>query len=448
MAENSKNSLVGQFKLATEIHYWGPRETRHDFRPRSAMILSFKRCTQALAVILEFRFIGISIMPNNQLDQEPEVHKGLLMEDTRIEEHDITSSIAKDTTVSGLTLASSSCSSSSSRDKEPTASSKSKSKSKSSASSNKPSPTIGRWTKDEHELFLTGLANHGKSWKKIAQMIRTRTLVQIRTHAQKYLQKKQWSDYSNTSSNNNQDQHQHHHVLHQLSVKRIASTPQHSYPLFWGPGTPASTSEYHHHQQHPHSGMLMLPSHYTHALPRYPSTPAQTQGQRPIAPVLVPSTWDAALDLQLPFPSSFFDSNVSHAPPPASTNEPVVVEETDLCSKLGEMHAFSPRPPVFARRHEEEEEENEKDNTASYLIDPLPAMHDSFPGDENLDWLAECISSDLDTILPDEPEKIRHQSCMIPSPTKKEIQKKRRLLQPMMMMDASNIVRAHVPTMI
>lgn len=48
---------------------------------------------------------------------------------------------------------------------------------------------IGRWTKKEHELFLEGLKLYGKSWKKISSLVTTRTLVQIRTHAQKYLQK-------------------------------------------------------------------------------------------------------------------------------------------------------------------------------------------------------------------------------------------------------------------
>ena len=47
----------------------------------------------------------------------------------------------------------------------------------------------GRWTAEEHRLFLQGLELHGKGWKKIAGLIQTRTVVQIRTHAQKYFQK-------------------------------------------------------------------------------------------------------------------------------------------------------------------------------------------------------------------------------------------------------------------
>ena len=58
-----------------------------------------------------------------------------------------------------------------------------------------PEPTLkvkentGRWLAEEHEVFLKGLNEHGKQWKKIAVMIKTRSVVQVRTHAQKYFQK-------------------------------------------------------------------------------------------------------------------------------------------------------------------------------------------------------------------------------------------------------------------
>ncbi len=50
-------------------------------------------------------------------------------------------------------------------------------------------PPSGRWTNDEHVLFLQGLQLHGKEWKKIDKVIKTRSLAQIRSHAQKYFQK-------------------------------------------------------------------------------------------------------------------------------------------------------------------------------------------------------------------------------------------------------------------
>lgn len=49
--------------------------------------------------------------------------------------------------------------------------------------------STGRWTRQEHELFLDALKRHGKEWKKVASMVKTRTVVQTRTHAQKYFQK-------------------------------------------------------------------------------------------------------------------------------------------------------------------------------------------------------------------------------------------------------------------
>ena len=49
----------------------------------------------------------------------------------------------------------------------------------------------GRWTKEEHDAFLVGLQLYGKEWKKVAAKVKTRTVVQTRTHAQKYFQKLQ-----------------------------------------------------------------------------------------------------------------------------------------------------------------------------------------------------------------------------------------------------------------
>lgn len=47
----------------------------------------------------------------------------------------------------------------------------------------------GRWTTEEHEIFLGCLQQYGREWKKIAYKIPTRTPAQIRSHAQKYLSK-------------------------------------------------------------------------------------------------------------------------------------------------------------------------------------------------------------------------------------------------------------------
>jgi SHAQKYF class myb-like DNA-binding protein len=52
----------------------------------------------------------------------------------------------------------------------------------------------GRWSREEHAAFMEGLRMHGREWKKIAAMIPSRTVVQIRTHAQKFFQKQAKSE--------------------------------------------------------------------------------------------------------------------------------------------------------------------------------------------------------------------------------------------------------------
>lgn len=46
--------------------------------------------------------------------------------------------------------------------------------------------STGRWTHQEHILFIEGLKIYGKNWKKVESYIGTRTGTQIRSHAQKF----------------------------------------------------------------------------------------------------------------------------------------------------------------------------------------------------------------------------------------------------------------------
>jgi len=49
----------------------------------------------------------------------------------------------------------------------------------------------GRWTTEEHARFLSGIAKYGtKHWTAIANVVKTRTVVQVRTHAQKFFKKR------------------------------------------------------------------------------------------------------------------------------------------------------------------------------------------------------------------------------------------------------------------
>lgn len=47
----------------------------------------------------------------------------------------------------------------------------------------------GRWTNEERIEFERLLLKFGKEWKKISDIMKTRTVVQVRTHAQKYFKK-------------------------------------------------------------------------------------------------------------------------------------------------------------------------------------------------------------------------------------------------------------------
>lgn len=44
----------------------------------------------------------------------------------------------------------------------------------------------GKWTEEEHALFVQGLRLYGKKWTKISALVKTRNNDAIRSHAQKF----------------------------------------------------------------------------------------------------------------------------------------------------------------------------------------------------------------------------------------------------------------------
>ena len=80
----------------------------------------------------------------------------------------------------------------------------------------------GRWTLEEHENFLIGLAKYGREWKKIQSLISTRTPAQIRSHAQKHFLKLSKDDQENKMGASNADNlsgsHKRKDMIHVLSA--------------------------------------------------------------------------------------------------------------------------------------------------------------------------------------------------------------------------------------
>ena len=47
----------------------------------------------------------------------------------------------------------------------------------------------GRWSQEEHDKFLEGIELYGINWKNVKKLIDTRTIIQVRSHAQKFYHK-------------------------------------------------------------------------------------------------------------------------------------------------------------------------------------------------------------------------------------------------------------------
>ena len=48
---------------------------------------------------------------------------------------------------------------------------------------------IGKWKNDEHQRFIEGVKKYGNDWSLVQKYVRTRTIIQIRSHAQKCMKK-------------------------------------------------------------------------------------------------------------------------------------------------------------------------------------------------------------------------------------------------------------------
>lgn len=104
--------------------------------------------------------------------------------------------------------------------------------------------TNGRWTREEHDKFIlgslcpdVGIQLYGKNWKKIEELIVTRTGAQIRSHAQKFFMKTQANDCAGVQGQENRPQPQPPQVREKQANKRGCpkqqKIPSICSPNFW-----------------------------------------------------------------------------------------------------------------------------------------------------------------------------------------------------------------------
>eukprot|EP00742_Colponemidia_sp_Colp-10_P006428 GILJ01006887.1.p1 GENE.GILJ01006887.1~~GILJ01006887.1.p1 ORF type:complete len:417 (+),score=6.34 GILJ01006887.1:58-1251(+) len=155
------------------------------------------------------------------------------------------------------------------------------------------------WTDEEHVQFLDGLRQYGRNWKKIQELVRSKSIVQIRSHAQKHFLKVQ--------KNNTGDP---------IPPPRPKRRAQHPYPVKYPPRTETVRKVYSEQTKHgvqpdrsSQHGMESELEHLRHAtrtsslsFPVYGSYPAP-MSVLPRAQVLTNSVstsalWSAVLSFQ------------------------------------------------------------------------------------------------------------------------------------------------------
>jgi SHAQKYF class myb-like DNA-binding protein len=80
----------------------------------------------------------------------------------------------------------------------------------------------GRWSQKEHLLFIKGCLLYGNYWKKVKKYIKTRSCSQIRSHAQKYLNKL-YKKYFRNNQNNENNNFDLNIKLNEDEIKRLVN---------------------------------------------------------------------------------------------------------------------------------------------------------------------------------------------------------------------------------
>jgi SHAQKYF class myb-like DNA-binding protein len=276
----------------------------------------------------------------------------------------------------------------------------------SSTSKSSLNTSTGRWTPEEHSVFIQGMQLHPRQWKKIAEMVQTRTAVQIRTHAQKC-----WTDEMADQSLEQ--------ILKETSTTGSPKSESKSRQNRGGAGTPRkkikvscapiSTSiehitisedriseDRHRSPTIEESSLLLLPHELRRAVVTGPGSPIPNQPPVADGPKwTVENSPTSAADTQLFTRQSFLgtpefiDPSRSRSPASWHTNDRLskpCMFSNDACRQTFRVPAHSPESSTSS-----DEDVHESKNAA--MLDQVSLMNDDFALDEK-DMFLDLIFED------------------------------------------------------
>ena len=91
---------------------------------------------------------------------------------------------------------------------------------------------IGKWKNDEHQRFIEGVKKYGNDWSLVQKYVRTRTIIQIRSHAQKFMKKLKKLIETNNYDFSKSSLKIVHKIIKNLSNKKYNQILKLSKPLF------------------------------------------------------------------------------------------------------------------------------------------------------------------------------------------------------------------------
>ncbi|OQR85828.1 hypothetical protein ACHHYP_11309 [Achlya hypogyna] len=174
----------------------------------------------------------------------------------------------------------------------------------------KPVEGKGTWTKEEHERFLTAMEMYPNGpWKKIAEVVKSRTIRQTQTHAQKYREKLERRRRG-------------------LRTKHVVQNDMALRPTPYIPPYTAQVDSYYQSYHSPYSQAPHHQSHHHHHLPAHPLHTGHRQYEHSYLPpashyeqshYLPPPAALSSAPTPLP-PSSHYNSHYDNTPLTGSLN--------------------------------------------------------------------------------------------------------------------------------